>query len=141
VAFENATYSGVSVPASAALRLVLESRGAPDLTPAPWPETLAMVEKVQQLARHWDDELADSIFTSNVAEDEPYAERMARIARYVHHAGEVDWSAVPSDVMSNSPAHRIWWLPASRENLRFEILLAPTVPPLIQKLSVTVPIY
>jgi CubicO group peptidase (beta-lactamase class C family) len=137
VAFENATYSGVSGPASAALRLVLESRGAPELTPTPWPSTLELRVRAQQLVRSWDDGLADQLFTDNVAEDVPYAERAAHIARTLGLVGDVDWTASPTDVSANSPAQLTWCLPAARGRLRFEMLLAPTTPALIQRLTVT----
>ncbi|MDQ1572835.1 MAG: hypothetical protein QOH44_394, partial [Actinomycetota bacterium] len=137
VAFENATYSGVSAPASAALRLVLESRGAPDLSPAPWPATLELRARAQQLVRSWSDGLADDLFTDNVAEDVPYVERVALIARALDLVGDVDWTASPMGVSGNSPAQLTWHLPAARGSVRIEMLLAPTTPALIQRLAVT----
>ncbi|MDQ1543411.1 MAG: hypothetical protein QOK08_1049 [Actinomycetota bacterium] len=137
VAFENATYSGVSAPASAALRLVLESRGAPDLSPAPWPATLELQARAQQLVRSWSDGLADDLFTDNVAEDVPYVERVALIARALDLVGDVDWTASPMGVSGNSPAQLTWHLPAARGSVRIEMLLAPTTPALIQRLAVT----
>jgi CubicO group peptidase (beta-lactamase class C family) len=137
VAFENATYSGVSMPASAALRLVLESRGAPKLSPTPWPSTREMQGRAQQLIRAWDSNLADELFTDNVAEDVPYAERAAHIARVIDLVGDVDWAARAVDVSGSSPAQLSWSLPAARGRLRIEMLLAPTTPVRIQRLTVT----
>jgi CubicO group peptidase (beta-lactamase class C family) len=141
VAFENATYSGVSVPASEALRRLQQGSGAPDLKPTPWPETLAMIDKVQQLARNWDDALADSIFTDNVAQDIPYSERAESIAFHLNNAGDIDWTAPPIYMSSSSPAQLTWFREGSRERLRFDILLAPTTPPLIQRITVRTPVY
>jgi CubicO group peptidase (beta-lactamase class C family) len=137
VAFENATYSGVSGPASEALRLVLASRGVPDLSPTPWPATLELRARAQQLVSAWDDDLADDLFTDNVAEDVPYSERAAHIARALDLVGAVDWTASPTDVSGNSPAQLTWHLPAARGRLRIDMLLAPTTPALIQRLAVT----
>jgi CubicO group peptidase (beta-lactamase class C family) len=137
VAFENATYAGVTTPAAAALQLAVEAQGAVDLSPTPWPETLAMAANAERLAAHWDDALADSLFTGNVAEDVPFDERAALIARALDTVGSVEWDAEPQDANGNSPAQRTWFLPAEHGRLRFEMLLAPTVPALIQRLSVT----
>ena len=56
------------------------TRGPVPAPGAPWPETIAAQQAVDELLRSWDDAAADRIFTPNVAQDEPYAVRREKAA-------------------------------------------------------------
>lgn len=137
VALENATYSGARTPATAALQLAVEHLGAPRLSPEPWPETVALQAGAERLLRAWDDAVADEIFAENISLDAPYPERIAGIAAELARVGGIDWSRPAEDSSGESPAHRVWRLPARRGRVRCEILLAPTTPASIQTFRVT----
>jgi CubicO group peptidase (beta-lactamase class C family) len=143
VAVENATYSGPSVPATAALDLAVEQAMAAQTSmggagASPWPETTEARRTVEGLLREWDDAVADRLFAENVALDMPFPERRVRIEQAISAVAGLDWTRAPrSPEPSESPAHLVWRLPARRGRLRLEILLTPTSPPLVQTLKVT----
>jgi CubicO group peptidase (beta-lactamase class C family) len=132
IAFENATYAGVSQPATVALRLLLDGVGrCPSWEP--WPETLAAQAAVMGLLRSWDDGVANGLFSDNVAMDEPYDRRRAAIAAVLARAGalgEVD------DERGDSPSDRSWRVRGEHADLRCEIALTPQQPPRVQTLEI-----
>jgi CubicO group peptidase (beta-lactamase class C family) len=138
VAVENATYSGASVPATAALDLAVERASTAGADTTPWPETLEARLAVEGLLREWDDAVAERLFAENVALDMPFAERRVRIEQAIGAVAGLDWTRPPrSPEPAQSPAHLVWHLPARRGRLRVEILLTPTTPSLVQTLKVT----
>jgi CubicO group peptidase (beta-lactamase class C family) len=132
VAFENATYAGVSQPATVALGLLLDDVGR---RPGwePWPETLAAQAAVMALLRSWDDALAERLFSDNVALDEPYDRRRAAITAMLARAGalgEID------DERGEAPSDRSWRVRGEHADLRCEIALTPLQPPRVQTLEI-----
>jgi hypothetical protein len=132
VAFENATYAGVSQPATVALRLLLDAVGR---RPSwePWPETLAAQAAVMRLLHSWDDAVADGLFSGNVALDEPYDRRRATITAVLARAGtlgEVD------DEHGDAPSDRSWRIRGEHADVRCEIALTPHHPPRVQTLEI-----
>jgi CubicO group peptidase (beta-lactamase class C family) len=136
VAFENATYAGVSAAASRALDLAIDHVGAAALPPAPWAATTAMMPRVESLLHGWDDALADEIFAENVALDVPYAERAAAIRTVLQRVGGLEDAAAPKEPHGDSAAHLVWYLPGRNGRVCVEIRLTPTTPSLIQTLKI-----
>ncbi len=103
----------------------------------PWPETLAARDAANRLLESWDDAAADRLFSPNVAQDTPYAERRRMIALIRERAGAFrpDERAAEHD----SPAHCRWWLSGSRGVVQVQIQLTPERPPRVQSLTVAVP--
>jgi CubicO group peptidase (beta-lactamase class C family) len=73
-------------PDGAAPRLVV---GGPVPAPeGPWPETLSGQREVMGLLLSWDDAVAARLFTPNVAQDEPYAERRQKAEQIRQRIGD-----------------------------------------------------
>lgn len=140
IGFENAKYAAVRVPAVRALDLLLDERFAAEDANEPvlWPETRAAGQDVESLIRQWDDALAERIFASNVALDEPWESRRRQLAAAVADIGPLtgDAGVFGAPVRSSSPAHLVWTMSAERGALECEILLHPLDPPRIQLLKI-----
>jgi CubicO group peptidase (beta-lactamase class C family) len=103
-----------------------------------WPETLAAREAVNQLLQSWDDTAAAALFTENVAQDIPYAERRHKIALIRERIGDfADDPQRPPE--SDTPAHCRWWLAGERGVVQAQIQLNPARPPRVQALTLAVP--
>jgi len=90
------------------------------------------------LLRSWDDALADRLFTPNVAQDEPYAERRQKADRIRQRIGDfVADQARPAEF--DSPAHCRWWLRGEHGAVQAEIRLTPEWRPRVQSLVLAVP--
>jgi hypothetical protein len=104
----------------------------------PWPETLAAQESVSRLLLGWEDAAADTLFCENVAQDQPYQERLADLGLLRERIG--DFAADPSrPAQSDTPAHRRWWLSGERGTVAVAIQLNPQRPPRIQSLGIALP--
>jgi CubicO group peptidase (beta-lactamase class C family) len=106
--------------------------------PGPWPETLAARDAVDRLLRNWDDAVASSLFSENVALDSPYQERRLGLDLIRERIGDF----APSDTRpaeSDTPAHRRWWLAGERGMVQAQIQLSPERPPRVQSLTIAVP--
>jgi CubicO group peptidase (beta-lactamase class C family) len=150
VAFENATQAKVAIAAETAHDLLLatttgesnrtttgtSNRSTTGVTPTVLPETRAAQAAVSRLLAAWDDDLADTICTPNVAMDVPYDRRRQSLEAAVAQVG-ADRSAAPVQEVSNTPTHLRWWLPGTAGRLRVEIRLAPLAAGLVQTLTVT----
>ncbi|WP_102225740.1 serine hydrolase domain-containing protein [Acidimangrovimonas sediminis] len=93
VGFENATYSGATLPVTAALDRLLELGDARPTAPKPPkpPETVRdLGAKVAALVAGWEDAAAEAICLENVAMDRPYDERAADLAALLARAGTPD---------------------------------------------------
>ena len=107
-------------------------------TAGPWPETLAAQDAVNGLLQGWDDEVAERLFTANVAQDRPLAQRRADIARLRERIGE--FRPDPDrPAESDSPAHCRWWLTGPHGRATAAIKLAPLTEPRVQQLVLAVP--
>jgi CubicO group peptidase (beta-lactamase class C family) len=137
VAFENAT--GARVPAAAvqAHDLLLGSIGAPSRLEAVLPETRRAADAVGALLGGWDDDLADRLFTPNVALDVPYERRRAAIGAAFDKAGASPTSP-PGDLWTSAPSHLGWSIRGTSGEVRVQIRLAPLREGRVQTLLVEV---
>lgn len=149
IALGNGTYAAMSSLAELVLRAVLARSSAachvalaPAVAPGragePWPETVAAADAVNGLLRDWDDAAADALFTENVALDRPYPERRADLALLRDRIGAFAVDAARPAV-SDTPAHRRWWLAGERGTVAAAIQLNPQRPPRVQSLTVAIP--
>jgi CubicO group peptidase (beta-lactamase class C family) len=146
VAFENATYAGVSEPTTALLDALIEQAGPAPENAAPWPQTLELARAADRLIDAWAtdapaDELEEAVLSPNVAEDRPIAERRAAIRALgvVPAAGEsaVEAPALSSVEASASPASVSWLRDAAEGPVRVRLSLAPVEPARIQTLAIS----
>jgi serine-type D-Ala-D-Ala carboxypeptidase/endopeptidase len=104
----------------------------------PWPETVQARREVSRLLRSWDDAAADTLFSENVVEDEPYPERRRKAEVIRQRIG--DFREDPDRRAAfDSPAHCRWWLRGERGVVQAEIRLTPERHPRVQSLTVAVP--
>jgi len=104
----------------------------------PWPETLAARESVNALLQRWDPAAAAALFTPNVDQDRPLAEREADLTRLRERIGQFSPDAArPPEC--DSPAHCRWWLTGERGTVAVQIKLAPLRQPQVQQLIVPLP--
>jgi CubicO group peptidase (beta-lactamase class C family) len=137
VAFENATYAGVSVPVTALVDLLIAEGGVTAPRPEPWPETVALGRAADRLIDAWaaddpSEALAEEILSANVAADVPIAER----AELVRGLGIVAAGEEPRLEASASPASVSWLREAAEGPVRVRISLAPVAPARIQTLAI-----
>jgi hypothetical protein len=146
IALGNSTYAAMAPLAARLLEAVLRRSEPPShgygvtLSPersGPWPETLAARDAVGQLLRSWDDAAAGRLFSPNVAQDAPFAERQRRIALIRERIG--DFQAAGRAPEFDTPAHCRWWLAGERGTVQVQIQLTPERPPRVQSLSLAVP--
>jgi CubicO group peptidase (beta-lactamase class C family) len=104
----------------------------------PWPETLWARDTVNDLLRDWQDETAERLFTPNVDQDRPLAQRRADVALLRERIGKfAPDPARPAEF--DSPAHCRWWLAGERGTASVTIRLAPLREPLVQQLILAIP--
>ncbi len=143
----NSTYAAMAPLAARLLEAVLRKRQPPSygygpaLAPAqtgPWPETLAARDAVGALLKSWDDAEAERLFSPNVAQDAPFAERRRRIATVRDRIG--DFTDDPGRRPEfDTPAHCRWWLAGEGGVVQVQIQLTPERSPRVQSLSLAVP--
>ena len=153
IALGNSTYSGMQPLAARLLDLVLRQAEPPDhgylvtlapvgngrdAGPGPWPATLTAQREVGELLRAWDDDTAARLFTPNVAQDAPFAERRHALALIRERIGDFrdDPDRRPE---FDTPAHCRWWLAGERGVVQAQIQLNPELPPRVQSLTLAVP--
>ncbi len=147
IALGNSTYAAMAPLTARLLEAVLRKRQPPSygygpaLGPAPtgpWPETLAARNAVSRLLGSWDDAEAERLFSPNVAQDAPFAERRRRIATVRDRIGDFtdDQGRRPE---FDTPAHCRWWLAGERGVVQAQIQLTPERSPRVQSLSLAVP--
>jgi CubicO group peptidase (beta-lactamase class C family) len=146
IALGNSTYAAMALLAARLLEAVVRRSEPPShgygvtLSPepsGPWPETLAARDAVGQLLRSWDEAAAERLFSPNVAQDAPFAERQRRIALVRERIG--DFQAAGRAPEFDTPAHCRWWLAGERGTVQVQIQLTPERPPRVQSLSLAVP--
>jgi CubicO group peptidase (beta-lactamase class C family) len=150
IALGNGTYAAMQTLAARLLEAVLPRREPPVYSyavalapagtrgPGPWPETLASRQAVSGLLRSWDDAEAARLFSPNVAQDAPFAERRQAITVIRDRIGEFrDDPARPPEF--DTPAHCRWWLAGERGVVQAQIQLSPERPPRVQSLTLAVP--
>ncbi|HTX27799.1 MAG TPA: serine hydrolase domain-containing protein [Streptosporangiaceae bacterium] len=146
IALGNSTYSGMQSLAARLLDIVLHQAEPPAhgdqvaLAPGggPWPATLVAKQEVSGLLQAWDDAEATRLFTPNVAQDAPFAERQHWLAMIRERIGDFrdDPSRRPE---FDTPAHCRWWLAGERGTVQVQIQLNPELPPRVQSLALAVP--
>jgi CubicO group peptidase (beta-lactamase class C family) len=149
----NSTYAPMQALASRLLDAVLKKAEPPAygygvaLAPGgpgdaggtgPWPETLAARDAVGDLLRAWDDEEASRLFSPNVAQDAPFAERRRVIALIRERIGDFRDDAGRRPEF-DTPAHCRWWLTGEHGTVQVQIQLNPERPPRVQWLMLAVP--
>ena len=151
IALGNSTYAAMAPLAARLLEAVLANRQPPSYgygpalapaqpprPPGPWPETLAAREAISRLLSSWDDAEAERLFSPNVAQDAPFAERRRRIATIRDRIGDfADDPERPPEF--DTPAHCRWWLAGEGGVVQVQIQLTPEQPPRVQSLSLAVP--
>jgi CubicO group peptidase (beta-lactamase class C family) len=161
IALANGTYAPMTgltalvldalLPRSSAYHVALApAAGAPAPAAdagAPWPETVAAAEAVNRLLLAWDDDVADALFTENVALDSPYPERRQAIGRIRERIGDftadgpagTPGAAGSRPAESDTPAHRRWWLTGPHGTVQAQIQLNPERPPRVQSVTLAIP--
>jgi CubicO group peptidase (beta-lactamase class C family) len=116
----------------------LPVRGPAAAPGGPWPETRRAQQVASGLLQAWDDAAADRLFSPNVAQDQPFAERQSAIGSIRQRIGEFrDDPGRPFEF--DSPAHCRWWLRGERGVVQAEIRLTPERHPRVQSLALAVP--
>ena len=129
----NVTYAQCERPVRRALELVSREAALPRRAIRRDPGLLAARSAVDALIERWDDETAARLFAPNVDLDQPLSERRDELAalRERHGALVSEGDIDPDDALRGS-----WRLRGERGHVELAITLAPTVPPLVQTLSV-----
>ena len=129
----NVTYAKCEEPVRRALELVAREAALPRRTVRVDPGLLAARDAVDGLVERWDDAAAARLFTGNVDLDRPLSERRAELEelRGRHGALRREGELEHDDALRGS-----WRLRGERGHVDLAITLAPTVPPLVQTLSV-----
>jgi len=133
VAFENATYAGVTPAVRAAMDAVFGSEAGvePDAGEAtPWPETVRAAERLRsELAQG---SLHDDGFDSCVGLDRPFEWRRADLAELIESIGGVTGAG---ELTHRTPAHAAWTLRGPRGAIRCGILMTPLADIRVQRLD------
>jgi CubicO group peptidase (beta-lactamase class C family) len=137
IALGNGTYSAMQSLAARILPTVLQGRQESVQIP-PWPQTVAARDKVSRLLRSWDDTEAARLFSPNVAQDAPFAERRKTIAVIRDRIGDFrDDGDRPAEF--DTQAQCRWWLAGDRGIVQVQIQLTPEREPRVQSLTLAVP--
>jgi CubicO group peptidase (beta-lactamase class C family) len=129
----NVTYAKCEEPVRRALELVAREAALPRRAVRADPGLLAARDAVDGLVERWDDAAAERLFTGNVDLDRPLGERRAELEALQERHGELqrDGELEHDDALRGN-----WRLRGERGHVDLAITLAPTVPPLVQTLSV-----
>jgi len=90
------------------------------------------------LLQSWDTVVAARLFSPNVEQDEPYAERWQKIEQIRQRIGDF-WEDQIRPAEFDSPAHCRWWLRGEHGLTQAEIRLTPEWHPRVQSLEIAVP--
>jgi CubicO group peptidase (beta-lactamase class C family) len=139
IAFGNGTYARMQTLTARLLTAALGEASVRERSGVvPWPATLIARDAVSGLLVSWDDAVADRLFTPNVAQDGPYAERRAAIDRVRARIGDFgDDRAFPPE--HDTPASCRWRLSGEHGTVQAQILLTPERPPRVQSVTLAVP--
>ena len=114
VAFENATYAGVTAAVRAAMDAAFGSApvGEPAAEAAtPWPETVEAAERLRAALADGDARATGTLFDSCVGLDRPFAERRAELAELIADIGGIDRLG---PITHDTPARAGWLLHGPR---------------------------
>jgi hypothetical protein len=133
IAVGNRTYTGWAGVAMQAFDALARTGGLQPRVPQPSPALVGMHDAVTKLIDRWDDPLADRIAAENLFLDESKERRRRALEVLRAKVG----ACRPDGVFDVENALRgQWTLSCERGTLRAAITLAPTMPPLVQFLSV-----
>jgi CubicO group peptidase (beta-lactamase class C family) len=129
----NVTYAKCEGPLRRALELVAREAALPRRPVRADAGLLAARDAVDGLVARWDDAAAGRLFAANVDLDRPLAERRAELEALAERHGGLtrDGDFEPDDALRGR-----WRLRGERGHVDLHITMAPTVPPLVQTLSV-----
>jgi CubicO group peptidase (beta-lactamase class C family) len=134
IAFGNRTYTGWGGVADAALTLLAETGGLQPRAVQPSPALMDAKTSVSSLMNAWDDRLADRIAAVNLFLDRSRDRRRAEFERFRAELGAC--RAADAFAYVENPLRGEWLFSCERGQLRAEVTLAPTMPPLVQHLEV-----
>jgi hypothetical protein len=129
----NVTYAQCEWPVRRALELVAREAALPRRSIRRDPGLLAARDAVDGLIASWDDDVAATLFAGNVDLDRPLAERREELAGLGKRHGAL---VREGDIEAEDALRGRWRLRGERGHVELAITLAPTVPPLVQTLSV-----
>jgi CubicO group peptidase (beta-lactamase class C family) len=135
IAFGNLTYTGWGRVTAAAFDLLAKTGGLEPRMPKPSPALTAARDAVSRLIVRWDDRLADEIAADNLFLDQSKDRRRAEIESLHTKYG----ACTPEgtfDLVENALRGR-WTMSCERGKLQVAITLAPTTPPRVQFLRIT----
>jgi CubicO group peptidase (beta-lactamase class C family) len=133
VAMGNLTYTGWGGVSTRALDALAKTGALQPRVPQPSPALVEARESVTRLVERWDDRLADKIAAVNLFLDRSKDRRRREIEGLRTKVG----ACRPDGGFDVENALRgAWTLKCERGTLRVGITLAPTMPPLVQFLSV-----
>jgi hypothetical protein len=129
----NVTYAQCEWPVRHALELIAREAALPRRAIRLDPGLQAARDAVDGLVGQWDDAVATRLFSPNVDLDRPLAERREELAGLAERHGELtpDGEIDAADALRGS-----WRLRGERGHVDVAITMAPTVPPLVETLSV-----
>lgn len=133
IALGNLTYTGWSGVVMRALDALLRTGGLQPRVPQPSPGLVEMRDAVTRLIDRWDDQLADRIAAENLFLDQSKDRRRRALEMIRAKVGacRADGAFDVENALRGQ-----WTLTCERGTLRAGITLAPTLPPLVQFLSV-----
>ena len=133
IAFGNRTYTGWGGVADEALTLLAKTGGLQPRAVQPSPALTDAKAGVSSLLERWDDRLADRIAAVNLFLDRSKDRRKAEFERYRAELGGC--RAADGFAYVENPLRGEWLFTCDRGQLRAEVTLAPTMPPLVQHLE------
>jgi hypothetical protein len=134
IAFGNLRYTGWTGPVDEAFAALAATGALQPRVVHPSPALTDARQAVSRLVNDWDDALADRIAAVNLFLDEDKPHRRAALERLHAQVGACA-AGEGFDVVEN-PLRGEWTMPCERGRLRVSITLAPTMPPLVQALTV-----
>jgi hypothetical protein len=134
IAFGNRTYTGWGGAAEEALALLAKTGGLQPRAVQPSPALTGAKASVSSLINRWDDQLADRLAAVNLFLDRSKDRRRAEFERFRSDLGAC--RAADGFEYVENPLRGEWLVTCDRGQLRAEVTLAPTMPPLVQHLEV-----
>ena len=135
VAFENATYAGVTAAVRAAMDEVFDSALVAESAveaAEPWPETVEAAERLRAVLI--DGTLRDGeLFDTCVGLDRPFAERQAELAELI---ADIDGIDRVGPLTHDTPARAGWLLHGPRGVIRCGIAMTPLAATRVQRLDI-----
>jgi CubicO group peptidase (beta-lactamase class C family) len=136
IAFNNLTYTSGGRLVPAVYERLAKTGGLQPRTVQPSPALVEARDNVTKLIASWDDELADRIASENLFLDRSKDRRRREIDELRAKVGSCRPPA-RFDAVENA-LRGSWTLSCDRGSLRASVTLAPTMPPTVQFMSVSV---